>query len=70
MDLQTSVALSLLPGISRIRAAAVFKDLRDSSGNRAFALEDDVHRAVSNGEQRHIFLACEECKQPSPMRPE
>jgi DNA processing protein len=42
MDLQASVALSLLPGISRIRAAAVFKDLRESSGNRALALEEVI----------------------------
>lgn len=40
MDLQTSVALSLLPGISRIRAAAVFKELRESSPDRALTLDD------------------------------
>ena len=42
MDLEASVALSLLPGISRIRAAAVFKELRESSGNRACALEEVI----------------------------
>jgi len=31
MDLQSAVALSTLPGISRVRAAAVFKELREHS---------------------------------------
>ena len=38
MDLQSTVALSILPGISRIRAAAVFKDLRESAGTDGLAL--------------------------------
>jgi DNA processing protein len=42
MDLQASVALSLLPGISRVRAAARFKELRESSGNRSIALEEVI----------------------------
>jgi DNA processing protein len=42
MDLQSSVALSILPGISRVRAAAVFKDLRDSSGPRTLVLEEVI----------------------------
>ena len=42
MDLQASIALSLLPGISRIRAAAVFKELRQSSGHHAIALEEVI----------------------------
>jgi DNA processing protein len=42
MDLQSSVALSLLPGISRIRAAAVFKELHDSADNHELTLEHVV----------------------------
>jgi DNA processing protein len=42
MDLQSSIAVSLLPGISRIRAAAVFKDLRDSSGHHDLSLEEVI----------------------------
>jgi DNA processing protein len=42
MDLQSTVALSILPGISRIRAFAVFKELRESSGHRGVALEEAI----------------------------
>jgi DNA processing protein len=42
MDLQRAVALSLLPGISRPRAAAVFKALTDQSGDRPISIEDVV----------------------------
>jgi DNA processing protein len=42
MDLQSTVALSILPGISRIRAFAVFKELRESSGHRGIALEEAI----------------------------
>src|SRR5260221_14170469 len=42
MDLQSSVALSILPGISRARAAAVFKELRESSGIHALTLEEVI----------------------------
>ena len=42
MDLQRAVALSALPGISRPRAAAVFKALTDQSGGRPILLEDVV----------------------------
>lgn len=42
MDLQASIALSLLPGISRIRAAAVFKELHESPGDRAITLEQVI----------------------------
>ncbi|HEX9366392.1 MAG TPA: DNA-processing protein DprA [Vicinamibacterales bacterium] len=42
MDLQSSVALSILPGISRVRAAAVFKELRESSGIHALTLEEVI----------------------------
>ncbi len=36
----------------------------------AFALEDEVHRAISGDEQSHVFLAGEDGEQPSPMRAE
>jgi DNA processing protein len=39
MDLQNTVALSTLPGISRLRAAAVFKELREVCGSQAVTLE-------------------------------
>jgi DNA processing protein len=42
MDLKDSIALTLLPGISRIRAATIFKELRESSENGAIALEEVV----------------------------
>jgi DNA processing protein len=42
VDLQRAVALSALPGISRPRAAAVFKALTDQSGGRSISLEDVV----------------------------
>jgi DNA processing protein len=41
MDLRSAVALSILPGISRARAAAVLKELREHSGN-ALTLEDVI----------------------------
>lgn len=41
MDLPSAVALSTLPGISRARAAAVFKELRERSGALA-TLEDAI----------------------------
>ena len=37
---------------------------------RAFALEDDVHRAIGSDEQSHVFLAGEDSDQPPPMRTE
>ena len=52
MDLQSSIAVSLLPGISRIRAAAVFKDLRDSSGDPDLSL-DEVIEACASARRRH-----------------
>ena len=42
MDLQRAVALSALPGISRPRAAAVFKALTDQSGDSPISFEDVV----------------------------
>jgi DNA processing protein len=43
MDLQSAVALSTVPGVTRSRIAAVFKELRESSGNRAVTLEAVIH---------------------------
>ena len=34
---------------------------------RAFALEDDMHRAIGSDEQSHVFLAGEDSDQPPPM---
>jgi DNA processing protein len=42
MDLQNTVALSTLPGITRARAAAAFKGLRESSGSRGVTLEEVI----------------------------
>ena len=42
MHLQRAVALSALPGISRPRAAAVFKALTDQSGGTPVSLEDVI----------------------------
>jgi DNA processing protein len=39
MDLQDTVAVSTLPGIARVRAAAIFKALRESSGPDGVTLE-------------------------------
>lgn len=57
MDLQASIALSLLPGISRIRAAAVFKDLRESSGNRAIALEEVIEACAPGAHAETVASA-------------
>jgi len=42
MDLQSAVALTLVPGISRPHAAAVFKELREQAGAGAVALEEVI----------------------------
>ena len=42
MDLQDTVALSTVPGISRVRAAAAFKELRESSGRLGLTLEEVI----------------------------
>src|SRR6266542_659271 len=57
MDLQASVALSLLPGISRIRAAAVFKELRESSGDRGLALEEVIEACAPGAAAESIAAA-------------
>jgi DNA processing protein len=60
MDLQASVALSLLPGISRIRAAAVFKELRESSGNHAIALEEVIEACAPGRSAETLAAAARE----------
>jgi DNA processing protein len=42
MDLQSTVALSTLPGISRTRAAATFKDIRECGGRLDVTLEEVI----------------------------
>jgi DNA processing protein len=57
MDLQSAVALSSLPGISRVRAAAAFKELRESSGNRGVMLEEVVEACAPGGHAEAVALA-------------
>ena len=42
MDLPSVVAISVLPGIARMRAAAVFKALRESAGGGGTTVEDVI----------------------------
>ena len=57
MDLQSSIALSILPGISRIRASAVFKDLRESSGSHGIALEDVIEACAPGADAASVAAA-------------
>ena len=57
MDLSSSVALSLLPGISRIRAAVVFKELRESSGDRGVALEEVIEACAPGAHAESVAAA-------------
>jgi DNA processing protein len=57
MDLQSTVALSILPGISRIRAAAIFKDLRESSGRRGLALEEVIEACAPGADAASVAAA-------------
>jgi DNA processing protein len=57
MDLQSTVALSILPGVSRIRAFAVFKDLRESSGTRGVALEEAIEACAPGANAASIAAA-------------
>lgn len=57
MDLQASIALSFLPGISRLRAAAAFKALRESSGNRAIALEEVIEACAPGAHAETLAAA-------------
>lgn len=56
MDLESTIALSTLPGISRVRAAAVFKELRESSGDRGVTLEE-VIEACTRGANAEAVAA-------------
>ncbi|NUR55694.1 MAG: DNA-protecting protein DprA [Acidobacteria bacterium] len=49
MDLQSVVALSTLPGICRIRAAAIFKELREHAGC-AVTLDDVIRSSAPNAD--------------------
>ena len=57
MDLQNVVALSVLPGISRVRAAAVFKALRESSGGDGITLEDVVAACAPRADPAAVAAA-------------
>jgi len=50
MDLQRAVALTTLPGISRPKAAAVFKALTDQSGGRPVSLADVIDACRADGD--------------------
>ena len=54
MDLQRAVALSALPGISRSKAAAVFKALTDQCGGRPIPIEDVVEACRAGGSTAKI----------------
>ncbi|PYR89714.1 MAG: DNA-protecting protein DprA [Acidobacteria bacterium] len=53
MDLRSAVALSILPGISRARAAAVFKELREHSSG-AVTLEHVISICAPDGDVRSL----------------
>jgi DNA processing protein len=57
MDLQSSVALSILPGISRIRAFAVFKELREFSGHCGIALEEVIEACAPGADATAVAAA-------------
>lgn len=50
MDLHEAVALSMVPGLGRIRAAAVHKELRDHSGIERVSLEYVIDACVRDGD--------------------
>ena len=50
MDLHEAVALSLVPGLSRIRAAATFKELREHSGIEQVGLEHVIDVCIRDGD--------------------
>lgn len=50
MDLHEAVALSLVAGLGRIRAAATFKELRDHSGIEHVGLEHVIDACVRGGD--------------------
>jgi DNA processing protein len=54
MDLLSAVALSTIPGVSRARSAAVFKDLREHSSGRSITLEDVVAVCCRDGDHAQL----------------
>ena len=54
MDLQNTVALSTLPGITRARAAAAFKGLRESPGRRGVTLEQVIEVCAPDADVHSI----------------
>jgi DNA processing protein len=57
MDIQSAVALSVLPGIARVRAAAVFKELRESSGTGGLTLEDVIAACAPRADPAPVAAA-------------
>jgi DNA processing protein len=57
MDLQSLVALSILPGISRIRASLVFKQLHEGSGRRGVALEEVIEACAPGADAASVAAA-------------
>lgn len=62
MDLQTAVALSTIRGVSRVRAAAVFKDLREHSRTGTAALEDVIAACVRGADRASIAALSHEAR--------
>jgi DNA processing protein len=57
MDLQDTVALSTLPGITRIRAAAAFKELRESSGHHGVTLDEVIDACAPHADPGAVAAA-------------
>jgi DNA processing protein len=57
MDLQSAVALSALPGIARVRAASVFKELRESSAHRDVTLEEVIEACGAGADVEGVAAA-------------
>jgi DNA processing protein len=57
MDLQSAVALSTLSGIARVRAAAAFKELRESSENRGITLEEVIEACAPGAHAEEVAAA-------------
>jgi DNA processing protein len=54
MDLLSAVALSTIPGVHRVRAAAIFKDLREHSHVASIDLEDVVAACSPDGDRAQL----------------
>jgi DNA processing protein len=57
MDLLTAVALSTIPGVSRVKAATVFKDLREHSRSGTSGLEDVIASCMAEEADRNGLAA-------------